>query len=214
MDLTATQLSALRLDLQGLAHIEHDEVLDELLDHYAMLTKQKMSDGHPFDEASKWAWAELGSGVGLQAVQDDYVLNIQRQVRNRHFEIIKSYLRWPAFVTTALIGALVYLTVPLLPTDVVKVSFWLLALLPIAITMWGYRKSLDHSSSGRITFQYMGRRMSGLPLNIGTLFFIFDNPKNYLQTHTTVLVLVCLLSLLYTVSFMQLFREKFTLKIA
>lgn len=214
MNLTTTQLNALRLDLQRLANIEHDEVLDELLDHYASLTEQRMATDLSFEEANKWAWAELGSGAGLQAVQDDYVLDIQRQVRNRHFDIMKSYLRWPTFITTALIGVLVYLTVPLLPTDVIKVGFWFLALMPVAITVWGYQKSLDHSSSGRITFQYMGRRMSGLPLNVGTVFFIFDDPKSYLQTHATVLVLVCLLSLLYTVSFMQLFREKFTLKIA
>lgn len=57
MNLTATQLSALRLGLQSLANIEHDEVLDELLDHYAMLTEQKMAEAYAFDEASKWARA-------------------------------------------------------------------------------------------------------------------------------------------------------------
>ncbi len=169
-----------------------------------------MDQGYSFEDASGWAWAELGSGVGLHAVQDDYVMNIERQVRSRHFGIVRSYFRWPTFVTTALIGVLVYLMVPLLPADVVTVGFWFLALVPTAITMWGYRKSIDQSSgSGRITFQYMGRRMGGLLLNAGTVFFIFDKPKAYLQTHTTVLVLVCLLSLLYLISFVQLFREKF-----
>lgn len=213
--LTPNQRQLLRVDLQTLANIEHHEVLDKLLDQYALRTVQKMSAGYAFDEASKWAWAELGSGVGLQAVQDDYVLAIQRQVRIRHFEIMKSYLRWPAFVITALVVALVYLTVPRLSADVVTISFWFLALIPTAITTWGYRRSLgQHHGSGQIAFKYMGQRMGGLPLNVGMLFFIFDNPKNYLQTHTIVLVLVCLLLLLYILSFMQLFREQFTLETA
>ena len=46
MNLTAAQLNALRLDLQRLANIEHDEVLDELLNHYAMLTKQDSQVGY------------------------------------------------------------------------------------------------------------------------------------------------------------------------
>lgn len=212
--LTANQLNLLRADLRGLAGIEYDDVLNELLDHYATLTEERVEAGLSFEDASKWAWAALGSGVGIQAIQDDYVKNIQRQIRLQHLTVVKSYFRWPTFVVTALVGVLVYLTVPLLPHNVIKVGFWFLALTPIGITMWGHQKSLDHSGSGRITFQYMGRRMSGLPLNIGTLFFIADNPNNYLQTHTTVLVLVCLLSLLYTASFIQLFRQHFTLKTA
>lgn len=110
-----------------------------------------------------------------------------------------------------LITVLVYLTVPLLPAVVVTVGFWLPALIRVAITTWGYQKSVDRGgSSGQITFQYIGCRMGGLPLNVATVFFIFDGQRNYLQTHTTVLVLICLISLLYTVSFVQLFREKFT----
>ena len=167
--LTTTQLNVLRADLQGLAGIEYDDVLNELLDHYATLTEQRVATGLAFDDASKWAWAELGSGEGLQAVQDDYVKNIQQQVRLQHLTILKSYFRWPTFVVTALVAALVHVTVPLLPEDAVVVSFWVLAVMPIGINMWGHRKSAERlSGSGPIVFEYM-KRNSGLFLNLTQL---------------------------------------------
>ncbi len=212
MNLTSSQLNALRLDLQQLANIEYNDVLSELLDHYATLTEQKMETGLSFSDASKWAWAELGSGEGLQAIQDDYVKNIQRQIGSRHIDIVKSYFRWPTFVTTALVGILVYLTVPLMSADILTVGFCLLALTPIGITIWGYRQSVDqHGSSGPIVFKYMQRR-GGLSVHLIQVFYVYEKPSIYLQTHTTALVIFCLLLLLYTISFMQLFRDHFAYK--
>ena len=40
--LAANQLQILRIDLKDLAGIEYDDVLNELLDHYATLTEQRM----------------------------------------------------------------------------------------------------------------------------------------------------------------------------
>lgn len=114
MTLTTHQLNTLRHDLVSLATIEYDDVMAELLDHYASLTEQKMANGLAFDEASKWAWLELGSGVGLQKIQDDYEKGIQQQVKDQHLAIIKGYFRWPMLVTTALVGAVAYLTIPFL----------------------------------------------------------------------------------------------------
>ncbi|MGF7217286.1 hypothetical protein GGR92_003459 [Spirosoma lacussanchae] len=114
MALTTIQLKTLRYDLQELAHIEYHDVLTELLDHYATLTEQKMETGLSFEEASRWAWAELGSGKGLQAIQADFVRNIRRQIRRQHMGVLKSYFRWPTTVLTALVGVITYLVVPML----------------------------------------------------------------------------------------------------
>lgn len=121
MALTPNQLKSLRYDLQTLANIEYDEVMDELLDHYASLTEQKMANGLSFNEASKWAWTDLGSGTGIQEIQTDYERRIRQQIRSRHVEILKSYFRWPVFVTTVLIGTLTYLFTQALSTR----SLWL-----------------------------------------------------------------------------------------
>lgn len=220
--LTANQLTILNTDLKNLAGIEYDDVLNELLDHYATLTEQRMATGLSFDEASKWAWAGLGSGKGIQAIQDDYVKNIQRQVRVQHLEILKSYFRWPTFVVTALVAALVYMVVPLLPENTVMASFWLIAITPTVIAMWGHLKSIDRrTSSGPITLKYM-QRSSGMFLNIAQVVLMYsggsflDQHENgsLLQLYASMSVSISLLMTLYIVSFVQLFREKFTLKIA
>jgi len=106
--LTPSQLTVLRQDLHKLAQIEYDAVFAELLDHYATLTEQKMADGQSFEYASAYAWADLGSGEGMQRLQDDYVKAIRQQVAARHKAIVKSYFRWPTIVVTALMAVLVY----------------------------------------------------------------------------------------------------------
>ena len=220
--LTANQLTILRTDLKNLAGIEYDDVLNELLDHYATLTEQRIATDLSFDETSKWAWAGLGSGTGIQAIQDDYIKNIQRQVRGHHLAILKSYFRWPTFVVTALVTALVYMAMPLLPENTVMASFWLIAITPTVILMWGHRKSIDRrTSSGPITLKYM-QRSSGIFLNLaqvvlmysGRVFLDQHESGSLLQLYASALVTIGLLMTLYIVSFIQLFRQQFTLKIA
>lgn len=220
--LAANQFNILRTDLQNLAGIEYDDVLNELLDHYATLTEQRMATGLSFDEASKWAWAGLGSGIGIQAIQDDYIKNVQRQVRVEHLEILKSYFRWPTFVVTALVAALVYMVVPLLPENTVMASFWLIAITPTIILMWSHRKSVDRrTSSGPITLKYM-QRSSGIFLNLTQIVLMYSGGTfldqheggSLLQLYVSVSVTIGLLMTLYIVSFVQLFHQQFALKIA
>jgi hypothetical protein len=220
--LTPAQLDLLRLDLSGLANIEYDEVMTELLDHYASLTERKMDAGMSFDNATKWAWAELGSGEGLQQIQTDYEKSITAQVRTRHIEILKSYFRWPAFVTTALVGALMYFAAPFITANGMFFVFSVCVLSPIGVLFYGYREHLDQQTDSRkIVWTYL-RQMYSLFWN---LYYILGlsgvNPlfdvksKNWLfQVHSTVGLILCMFSLLYAVSYIQLFKENFSLKIA
>ena len=140
----------------------------------------------------------------------------------QHLDVLKSYFRWPTFVVTALVAVLVYMTVPLLPAYVVTIILWILLITPTTITMWGHRRSVDsQTSSGPIVFKYM-QRIGGLFLHImqvvllNTRTPIFFNYKAeaYSQSQLTLSIIIGLLMILYTVSFIQLFKEKFTLKIA
>ncbi|SOD89778.1 hypothetical protein [Spirosoma fluviale] len=220
--LTPTQLDLLRLDLSGLANIEYDEVMTELLDHYASLTERKMALNMSFDDASKWAWAELGSGEGLQQIQTDYEKSIMKQVRVRHFEILKSYFRWPAFVTTALLGTLMYFTAPFISANGMFTVFFVCGLSPLAVLFYGHRKHLDQQTDKRkIVWTYL--RESGS--FIFNLFYVFgingldslfeEKSKIWLfQVHSTIGLVLCMVVLLYAVSFIQLFKENFSLKLA
>lgn len=224
MTLTAHQLNTLRHDLVALATIEYDDVMAELLDHYASLTEQKMASGMAFDEASKWAWAGMGSGAGLQKIQDDYEKSIEQQVRAQHFIIIKNYFRWPMMVTTALVAFVVYLIVPILSSKVLIISTYIICFVPSIILIWGHFKNTDRRiSAGPIIWKYLVHKgflainFVQIALNSGGLFYD-DSPqhwtRSYLPQHPNVSIAIALLVMLYTTSFIQLYRHKFHYKLA
>ena len=219
MSLTQNQLNSLRADLQGLANIEYDEVMAELLDHYATLTEQKMANGLPFIEATNRAWAELGSGIGLEQIQTDYEKNVRQQVKIRHIEILKSYFGWPAFIITVLAAALIYIVVPLLPAQYVIGSIYLLSMVPALVLWWGRAKHIDKFTDSRgIIWKYVQKSGSFICSFVPAVCMLTsglfsDGPiRTFFQIHTSVSAVLCLLALLYSISFIQLFREKFTYK--
>lgn len=217
MTLTTHQLNTLRHDLVMLATIEYDDVMAELLDHYASLTEQKMASGLPFDEASKWAWAELGSGRGLQKIQDDYVKNIQQQIGEQHISILKSYFGWPAAVTIALVAALIYMVAPFFPVLGMMALLCVFGMVPMILINYGFWKHMDKQSDSRkVIWMYLQKSGS---LSWYLFYFIgidsfgsADKAIWLFQLHSTVGVVLCLLALLYSISFIQLFKENFELK--
>jgi ABC-type transport system involved in cytochrome c biogenesis permease subunit len=216
MLLTTDQLTYLRTDLQRLADIKYDPVLNELLDHYATLTEQHMDTGMSFKEASKWAWNDLGQGEGIQKIQDDYIANVQQQIRCRHLTIVKSYFRWPAFLTTALVGVLVYLVVPLIPTDYVIALLYLIVLTPTAILLWLERKLRQEPTSQQaLVFEnaakHRNQHVNAVIISSNFLITSIGNEsrQTFLQVHSMITVVVCMLLLLYAISFIQLLKERF-----
>jgi hypothetical protein len=218
--LTPHQLTILRHDLRTLAHIEYEEVENELLDHYATLSEQKMAAGHDFEHASSYAWAELGAGAGLNKIQRDFEKNIRKQVSTRHLELLKNYFRWPTVVTTLLIGALMFVITPILSGKIVIVFLWASVIIPIAVLQYAYLKCKDQrTDSKKIVWESLGRR-SGFVLNIVNVTFHLsvadDQSKRaeHFQVHTSISAIICFLAILYTLSFIQLYRENFHYKVA
>ncbi|RYC68946.1 hypothetical protein [Spirosoma sordidisoli] len=219
MALTTIQLKTLRYDLQELAHIDYHDVLTELLDHYATLTEQKMETGLSFEEASRWAWAELGSGKGLQAIQADFVRNIRQQIRRQHMGVLKSYFRWPTIVLTALVGVLVYLVVPMLSDRTLTIGLVGVTLVPLAALLRGYWYGDHHRENvDKIVWKYV-YRVGVLPVNVFQIMvnanFFSDSPASarvFLQTHTSVVTMLSLLLLIYAASFIQLYQQKYVYK--
>ncbi len=218
MALTEKQLYDLKTDLQRLARVEYDDVLNEILDHYASLTEERMANDLTFENASRWAWSDMGGGDAIQQIQDDFVKNIRRQVGVEHLAVVKSYFRWPTIVTTALVAALVYFTVPVLPTEVVESLFWVAALLPVGLLVWQHFQTKPQPNSTGFLVRKRLNEIGGRSINIVLWVSIYsggyvgESAKRtaYLQTHTMVSVVLCLLFLLYMVSFIQLIRRPFT----
>ena len=221
MPLTPNQLKNLRNDLQTLANIEYDEVMNELLDHYATLTEQKMDNGISFEEASKWAWMDLGSGDGLQTIQNDYERSVRQQIRQRHLSILTSYFSWPKAVMTLLAATLIYLATPLVPIKGMLILLYGLGLSPMLVIFYGFRKHMDQQTDSRkIVWTYL-RKSGSITWNLVYIFGLntlnlSTDSKSVIwlfQIHSTVGIVLCWFALLYSISFIELFKENFDVKI-
>jgi hypothetical protein len=136
--LTPHHLNLLRQDLRTLAHIEYEEVENELLDHYATLTEQKMETGQVFEYASANAWAELGEGIGLQQIQEEYRSKITKKIRDRYWQIIAANFRWPTILIILLIGCSLFYYTTLFAEKYIFLSFFIFITAPALtyLTVW------------------------------------------------------------------------------
>ncbi|GAB2526237.1 hypothetical protein [Spirosoma aerophilum] len=218
MALTPFQLKYLRFDLIGLGDIKYDDVVDELLDHYASLTEQKMTSGLAFEEASKQAWADLGGEKGVQSIQASFVRSIEQQIKTQHINTLKSYFRWPTLVTTILVGLLIYIIIPLVPVNWLIWVTLLIGITPYLFILRGYYYGFhQQTDTGKLVWEYLLNKcglavcLFHLSLNLPNHFLenTPESTRTFLQTYPTVSVLVCLLLLLYTASFIQLFQHQY-----
>lgn len=219
--LTESQLSILRHDLRTLAHIEYEEVENELLDHYATLTEQKMVEGQTFDQASCLAWKDLGEGIGLQQIQEDYEKNVRKQISTRHKEIVKDCFRWPTVLGTLLICGLMYQLAFVLSPRTNYIITQLLFVGPGLILLYAMlNKQHRHADSRKLVWQYLHRH-ANLPfafLQLSNLLNAFiekeNKPVSFLQAHPAVATGLACVLLIYTLTFLQLYRERFYYRIA
>ena len=219
--LTTDQLAVLRQDLYKLANIEYDEVFNELLDHYATRTEDYMANGLGFTIASAKAWADLGSGKGIQRIQREYEKSLLSTVSDLHKAIIKSYFRWPTVATTLLVGLLIYFITPFVNAKTLILCLYAVSFLPILFTVYGYRKNHDQLMKyGKTAWQYI-QNTGALGMNMGTLSlmapadFLDDGAnvaKEFLQTYTGVAAAICFVYVIYLFSFFQLYRTLLQLK--
>ncbi len=207
--LSPKQLNDLRHDLTSLADIKYDHLREELLDHYATLTEEKMVAGQSFYEASTAAWLAMGNGKGIQQIQDDYETVTKQQIKARHKEIMRSYLRWPTVVTTLLIGILLVYILLLLPLRPAKTLAVLLTTgsTIVVISAWiPYYRQKD--SRQKLVWQYISpcANWSNILMQVINVVFPDNEPSH---SHIYFLVAVSTVSLYVAVSLAQLTREHF-----
>lgn len=210
MALTSHQLDALCHDLNTLVKIDYAHLRNEILDHYALLTEEKMAEGYSFDDASTMAWLALGDGKGIQKIQTRYVIATRKHLQARHWAIVCSFFRWPTILTTGLVGvALTYLLLEL-PN---RSSRWLiggLILSPLVIILIGaFYYYWRRDSRKKLTWSYIN--VTGRwPIVLLYLLNSFYRMGAYTLTPLVVvgLAVLGLLSLLLTISLAQLLRER------
>lgn len=205
------ELKCLHYDLVESAHIEYTDVLNELLDHYAALTEQKMATGLSFDDASKWAWAELGAGKGLQAIQKNYIDSTRKYLKNRHLTIVKSYFRWPIIFVTLLFSVLVYQSLAVMTHTASNVAFAMVLLSPcLALAYTFINGGSDYDNSQKLAWKYL-KQQANVPITLISLsnFFGEEYKSDLLPMTAAFASVFCIAYLLNAISLFQLSREQF-----
>jgi cation transport ATPase len=120
--------------------IKYQDLYEELLDHYITAIEDRMANGQNFREA----FGEVHSGFenyklylgsfsyfdarkfttvqkanfGLARLQSEYEDKLSKEISKRHWEIMKSYFRWPTVITALSVGFLTFQVAHLVPRNI------------------------------------------------------------------------------------------------
>jgi len=240
MKLTSEQLNLISQEIiEG--GIKYQDLYEELLDHYILAIEERMSQGQTFGEAfgevhtdfvnykrpaRKWdhygVWKDYTNGgqpeYGLGKLQAEYIESLNKEISQRHWQIMKNYFRWPTFVTTILVGLLTFQFAYLVPrTSFVWVIsacvlFPILVVLPqVAKQIWGYglgKQKFVNSLKYNAIYARLGFLFAlvSVMLNLPRAFFDYNVFKD--GPLFIVAALLCFY-VAYALSFYQLYRERF-----
>lgn len=239
MQLTTEQLSLISQEIiEG--GIKYQDLYEELLDHYITSIEDRTEQGQTFIEAfgevhndfvnykrPKMVWDYYDNSgqpkFGLGKLQAEYEESLKGEIAKRHWQIIKSYFRWPTIVTTILVGLLTFQFAYLVPKKLLHSALIFAAILPaimllptITKDIWLYivkkRKFINslkfNTISKRVGFGFVWYYFFS---TIPRIFFDYNLMK---QGHITVFALFICVYLAYSLSFYQLYRERFKVKVA
>lgn len=228
--LTAAQLNILRTDLQELAGIEYDDVLNELLDHYALLTEQRMRADHSFEEASRRAWLELGGGRGILHIQKRYKKLLLDQIRIQQWLIVVRYFRWPTLIPVTLLGLLTYLAASVLPPVAMPFFFLIVVFTPYLLFIpsglrmfWRNqirKQSVPASLRREVIYRqarygnYLYLAVIQLPMLVTSCFpdgkrWSANHPYLF-EWHTGLSAALGFIAIIYTLTYFELYTKHFT----
>ncbi len=223
------------IDVSG---VKYQDFYEEMNDHYLSSIESQIADGKDFEAAfvavhesffeHQYTQFDNFGGCtffyGLQAMEMEYFDKMRKSIKQRHWEIVKSYFGWPTVVTTILVAALVYLLADFVSYNsktISRIVLFSLALptliiFPLSIQSIYQRlvrkRFLINSIKGEIVTQkaLLLFNIWNL-LNLARVFFDYDI---YTQSPMSFLASFLFVSLIYSASFWQLYREQFKVTIA
>lgn len=140
-----TQLQRIIQTLKA-SGIKYQEVYEELLDHYASAIEEKIEQGQAFDEALQEVHQDFGAKKGVKHIQERYYKQIRNHYRLMQWQHFRELFQWPQTISSLLIGTLVYFIASLLQdTKIIKLSVFLIALLPLLLAFIEYIRIIRNS---------------------------------------------------------------------
>lgn len=194
--------------------IKYHEVYEELLDHYATAIEGKIEQGQAFDEALHEVHQEFGARRGVKQIQECYYKQIWNHYRLMQWQHFKQLFRWPQMISSLIIGILVYFIANLLQdTKIIKLSVFLIALLPLFMAFTEYIRIIRNSPYSKnsakgnllIHISGLGLGLLNLLVFVPRVFFndIFDGKYgiDILALYPAALAVVLAFYILYFLSF-------------
>ncbi|MDF7818769.1 hypothetical protein P1X15_14230 [Runella sp. MFBS21] len=245
MNLTPTQLDLISKELiQG--GIKYQDLYEELLDHYILAIEDRQAQGQTFESAfgevhadfvnykrpaRAWdhygVWKDYTNGgvpeFGIGKLQAEYEENLRGEISKRHWQIMKSYFRWPTLVTTLLVGLLTFQFAYLVSRQYFVWVFMACVLTPLLMLIPQTIKQIWRYASGKQKF-VNSLKFNAVSSRLGLLFawvsVTLNLPRAFLDYNIFregPIVLVALLFcfyIAYSLSFYQLYSERFKVNVA
>ena len=244
MKLTTEQLDLISKEIIT-GGIKYQDLYEELLDHYILAIEERMFQGHTFSSAFDEVNSEfknyklyLGSfyyydarrfttiqkdNYGLVKLQDEYKERLNKEIKKRHWQIIRNYFRWPTIVTSLLVGALTFQFAYLVPLKIGIGFFGLLSFAPFLFLLPAtYRHTMGYFKKERkfinsLKWTAIGTQASFslslfncfvfIPRVVGIELKAFSH-----QIQAAIIATLICFYLAYSLSFYQLYHERFKVK--
>lgn len=241
MKLTTEQLDLISKEIIT-GGIKYQDLYEELLDHYVLAIENRVTHGQTFEEAleeinssfenyrpplieryyydvRKFKKVFLYSS-GLSRLQRDYERNLNDEISKRHWQIVKKYFRWPTILSTFLTVGLVFLFASSIPQLYFEWVVYTCILGPLLIVLVQVLNSLFRYflNNRRFTHSLKSKAINNriwLLTGATNLAFHFPSSTDYniiKQGNTIIITLFLCFYLAYSLSFYQLYRERFKIK--
>ena len=160
---------------------------------------------------------------GLSRLQKDYERNLRGEIKKRHWQIMGNYFRWPTIVTSLLVGALTFQFAYLVPLKIGISFFGLLSFAPLLFLLPGtFQHTLGYFKKERKFINSLKWTAIGAQATFALSLFNFSVfvPRVFgielkafsPQIQAAIIATLICFYLAYSLSFYQLYRERFKVK--
>ena len=235
--LSKEELDYVRDAIIKTSRVKYQDFYEEIYDHYLTSIETQMAEGKDFEAAfvqihgsflhCEYIVKFIGTYAtyfGLEALEMEYLQNMQSRISKRHWQILKSYFSWPTLITTFLVGVLAYLFTdfiaynPKLFRTIILSTVLIHSLIFSVVLLFQWRDKIlkKRELFNSVKTQLIGMKVFYLAnmlqwVNISKEFFDFNI---YTQSSIPVLSSILFAFLIYLSSYWQLYREQYDVKVA
>lgn len=243
MKLTPDQLDLISKEIiEG--GIKYQDLYEELLDHYILAIEGRLNQGQVFEKAFEEVNTSFENyrpplieryyydvrklkkvtlySSGLSRLQRDYERNLDDEISKRHWQIMKEYFRWPTILTSLLVGGLTFQFAYLVPRSYFE---WIINACILGPLIMILPKTLNSFFQYLFNIRKFVQSLKTKAINnriwlitgATNLAFRFPSSKDYnfvKQGNLIIIAFFLCFYIAYSLSFYQLYRERFKVKMA